>query len=395
MSSIVRPETQEQLRETVQWAVSEEKPLEVVGTGSKQALGRPAQQELTLDMSAFKGVTLYEPEELVLSARVATPRAAVEKKLKAKGQEFAFDPPDLSKLLGAKNSGTLGGMIATNFAGPRRIKAGAVRDHFLGFTAVSGRGEIFKSGGRVVKNVTGYDLSKVMAGSWGTLAVMSDVTLKVLPAAETEATFTLEDLSDENASKAMSAALQSSCEVSSAAHLPENIKGAATTALRLEGIDASVEYRFGKLAELLAPFGKAGLLKEKASRKFWAEVRDVASFAGKSERPVWRISVPPMDGHKVIKSISAVCEARYYFDWGGGLIWCEVPEDNNASVHYMRGALVDTTGHATLIRAPQQTRAAVDVFQRPSPGLAILSTRMKEAFDPQRILNPGRLYPEA
>ncbi|MEM7430024.1 MAG: FAD-binding protein, partial [Pseudomonadota bacterium] len=213
MSSTLKPETAGQLQEAVEWAASEEKPLEVVGTGTKREVGRPSQHELTLDMSAFKGVTMYEPEELVLSARAATPRSEVEAKLKEKGQEFAFEPPDLSGLLGSGDSGTLGGMISSNLGGPRRIKSGAVRDHFLGFSAVSGRGETFKSGGRVVKNVTGYDLPKILAGSWGTLAVMSDVTLKVLPAAETESTLVLRGLGGESATQAMSAALQSSCEV--------------------------------------------------------------------------------------------------------------------------------------------------------------------------------------
>ena len=165
------------------------------GHGSKRAIGRPAQTDLTLDLSALSGITLYEPEELVLSAKAATPLAEIEALVAAKGQQLAFEPMDYATLLGGvAGRGTIGGALAANLSGPRRIKAGAARDHFLGFSAVSGRGETFKSGGRVVKNVTGYDLCKLIAGSWGTLAAMTEVTIKVLPAAETEETLLIRGL---------------------------------------------------------------------------------------------------------------------------------------------------------------------------------------------------------
>ncbi len=395
MSSTLKPDDAAQLFDAVKWAAGEEKPLDVFAHGTKRAIGRPSQHEFSLDLSALTGVTLYEPEELVLSARAATPRTEVEKLLEDKNQEFAFEPPDLSGLLGADGAGTLGGMIASNLAGPRRIKAGAVRDHFLGFNGVSGRGETFKSGGRVVKNVTGYDLPKVIAGSWGTLAVLSDVTLKVLPAAETEKTFAVEGLGDEKAAEAMSRALQSSCEVSGAAHLPEGVIGAAATVFRIEGIGPSVDYRLGKLAELLKDAGPSEKMAPDASKELWQCVRDVSFFADGSERPVWRLSVPPMDGPRVAGAIAAKCDCRWYFDWAGGLIWCEVPEADNAAVETVRAAVAQTTGHATLIRATQAVRAAVDVFQPPAPGLAQLSQNLKTAFDPKGILNPGRMYAEA
>ncbi len=395
MSSVLKPETAHQLKDAVEWAASEEKPLEVVSGGTKRQVGRPSQHEFTLDMSAFKGVTLYEPEELVLSARAATPRAEVEEKLKEKGQEFAFEPPDLSKLLGSEDSGSLAGMISSNLAGPRRIKSGAVRDHFLGFSAVSGRGETFKSGGRVVKNVTGYDLPKLLAGSWGTLAVMSDATLKVLPAAETESTLILPGLGGEAATQAMSAALQSSCEVSSAAFYPEGLKESSQTALRLEGVEPSVEYRFRQLAGMLASFGVAERLNGDASSGFWADVRDVTCFANGTLKPVWRISTTPSEGHRVAASLVNECEARCYLDWGGGLIWCEMPDENRVQPDKVRSFLRLPGGHATLIRASQQVRASVDVFHPPAPGLSRLTRQIKEAFDPLGILNPGRMYAES
>src|SRR6187200_190262 len=218
------PATSADVLAAVQWAVSENAPLEVVGQGSKRGIGRPLQTPHTLDMSKLTGVTLYEPEELVLTAKAGTPLAEIENMLAERNQEFAFEPIDYGPLLGqAPGRATIGGVLGANLSGPRRLKAGAARDHILGINVVSGRGEAFKSGGRVVKNVTGYDMSKLMANSWGTLAVFTDVTFKVLPAAETEVTLAIRGLLDDAAVAAMAIALGSSTEVSSAAHLPERI----------------------------------------------------------------------------------------------------------------------------------------------------------------------------
>ena len=256
----------------MRWALGNDKALEMVGQGTKRAIGRPSQTDLTLDLSGLSGVTLYEPDELVLSARAGTPLAEIEALLDKNNQQLAFEPMDYGPLLGGEaGQGTLGGAIAANLSGPRRIKAGAARDHFLGVTAVTGRAETIKSGGRVVKNVTGYDLCKLLAGSWGTLAAMTDVTVKVLPKAETEATVLVEGLDDARACAAMAAAMGSSCDVSGAAHLPDHVaswfdglpKPEAATALRLEGFAPSVAHRKETLAALMKPFGPVALLDEK------------------------------------------------------------------------------------------------------------------------------------
>src|SRR5438552_9678099 len=249
------PRDQKDVAAAVEWALAGGKTMEIVGGGSKREIGRAAQWDLTLDLSGLSGVTLYEPEELVLSAKACTPIAEIEQLVASRGQELAFEPMDYGPVLGrSMGRGTLGGALATNLSGPRRIKAGAARDHFLGVTAVSGRGEIFKSGGRVVKNVTGYDLCKVLAGSYGTLAAMTDVTVKVLPRAETEQTLLVLGLDDASAAKAMSVAMGSSNDVSSAAHFPAPLAaiiqaeaGTAVTALRLEGVAPSVEHRMRAL----------------------------------------------------------------------------------------------------------------------------------------------------
>ena len=296
------------------WAAAEESPLEILGHGSKRGIGRPLQTEHTLDLSKLTGVTLYEPAELVLSAKAGTPLAEIEKLLAENGQQLAFEPMDYGPLLGGEpGRGTIGGVLAANLSGPRRLKAGAARDHILGINAVSGRGEAFKSGGRVVKNVTGYDLSKLMANSWGTLAVFTDVTFKVLPAAETEVTLAIRGLLDDDAAAAMALALGSSAEVSSAAHLPERIAarvagGAlgsdAATLLRVEGFWSvgRLSHRRAENAARQAPAPLQEIAGE-ASHAVWRDVRDCVPFADGSEKPVWRVSMAPSQGHQMVLAL--------------------------------------------------------------------------------------------
>ena len=404
MTSVLKPQDAGEVAEAVAWAASAEAPLEIVGGGSRRGIGRPLQVDTTLDLSALDAITLYEPEELVLSARAGTPLARVRDTLAAANQELAFEPPDLGALLGeAEGAGTIGGLLAGNLSGPRRVKAGAARDHFLGFAGVSGRGEAFKSGGRVVKNVTGYDLCKVLAGSWGTLAVMTDVTVKVLPAAETRATVLLLGLADQAAMAAMSAGLVTPYDVSAAAHLPAAIAagstvtavaaaGRAVTALRLEGIAASVAYRVDRLRAHLEPRGDVGVLDAEASAALWREIRDVRYLAGDPARPVWRVSVPPMSGAALVAAIGAAGGARAFYDWGGGLVWIDFDAADDAHAARLRAAVAATGGHATLIRAAHDVRARVEVFQPQAPHVAALGRRLKESFDPRGILNPGRMY---
>ena len=405
MTDTYKPNDALQLAELIAWATAEEAPLEVLSRGTKRALGRPMQAQASLDLSAFTGITLYEPEELVLTAWAATPMADIQARLQEAGQDFAFEPPDLGPLLdGEAGAGTIGGTVSCNLAGPRRVKAGAVRDHILGFHAVSGRGESFKSGGRVVKNVTGYDLSKLMCGAYGTLAVLSDVTLKVLPASEETRTVLLAGLSPEQAVKAMSAGMNSSHEVSAAAYLPDGeasrssvdtVKrgGTSVTGLRIEGPPVSVKHRAKKVAEVVAGFGETQELQDSTSRRFWAEVRDVHPFVGLNGAAVWRVSVPPAEGARVAAALSKLHkDARFYLDWGGGLIWLALPEGRDAHHKGVRGALSGNGGHATLIKASAEVRAAVPVFQEQDPGVAQLTRNLKDAFDPKRVLNPGRMY---
>ncbi len=293
-----------------------------------RTIGRPLATPVKLDLSGLAGLNFYEPEELVLSAKAGTRRSEIDELLRGRRQAFAFEPPDFARLLGSNQGGTLGGMIAANLSGPRRIRSGALRDHILGFSAVSGRGEAFQCGGRVMKNVTGYDLPKLMAGSWGTLCALTEVTMKVMPAPETTATLLLFGFNDEDAGAAMRDAMRSPLDIAGAAHLPVDVArasaladianaGTSVTLLRLEGFGESVAFR---LAELQARFtAERSVLDPQRSETAWSEIRDVHLLAEPRERIVWRVSLPPSDGPRAMNHIRTAAPAAIgYYDWAGG-----------------------------------------------------------------------------
>lgn len=369
-------------------------PLAPVGHGTKSGLGHPTDHAV-LDLSALSGVTLYEPEELVLSARAATPLAEIIALLDSRNQELAFEPPERSLLWGKDAGGTIGGLVATALSGPRRIKAGALRDHLLGLSGVTGRGDIFKAGGRVVKNVTGFDLSRGLAGSFGTLAVLTDVTLKVMPKAETETTLALHGLDRRVAVDALCTAMGSPADVSGAAILPAGTAefldlDKDVALIRLEGIKPSVEARAAALVTLLGPFGKIERVGVERSKRLWRAVRDLETVAARSEELIWRISVKPSVSPDVAAAIPAQTVLQ---DWSGGLLYVAVDawhQDGLAPV--IRGAIQrHGGGHATLMRAPATFRDKIPVFEPQSPALAALTRRLKGEFDPRNILNPGRM----
>ena len=404
MSDALKPSTAAEVASAVAQAVADETPLEIVGQGTKRGLGRPVQAARQLELSGVAGITLYEPNELVLTCGAGTPLGEIESVLKENNQQLAFEPADLAPLYGgAPGAGTIGGVLSCNLAGPRRLKAGAARDHFLGFKAVSGRGEAFHAGGRVVKNVTGYDLCKLMAGAHGTLAVLTEVTIKVLPAPEKSRTVLIYGLDDGGAIAALSRALNSPHEVSAAAHLPAAIaarssvdfvngSGRAVTAVRVEGPGPSVEHRCEGLRRELQEIGPTEELHSMRSALLWRELRDAARLLPARDSLLWRLSVPPASGAQAIAGIRAACgSADHYFDWGGGLIWLALPPRDDAGAAIVRAAVARSGGHATLVRAPVATRLAVPVFEPQSAPLAALARRVKDAFDPRRILNPGRM----
>jgi len=391
----------------VREAIASEHPLEVIGHGSKRRIGHQMATNAVLDLSGLDRITSYEPSELIVTVEAGAPLSDVMSLIDSKNQAFGFEPVDTSALLGTAPAGTVGGMLGAGLAGPRRIKSGGVRDHLLGAHAVSGFGDSFVTGGKVVKNVTGYDLCKLLAGSWGTLAVVTEMTFKIVPKAESETTVVLHGLDDRAACRAMNQALGSSFDVSAAAHLPTIALGAAgselsaigvgpraTTLIRLEGFPASVADRAKSLTSLLADFGSADMVTGADSSAVWAAVRDVKPFAVGGpfgDRPVWRIVCPPAEGGAFGEALERQAGAEIIYDWGGGLIWAALPPAPDAHAGWLRQRLQSIGGHAMLIRAADEVRAAVDVFHPLAAGVAALNLRVKKSFDPRDVLNRGRM----
>ncbi len=402
--SSMRPVDEREFGRVLAEATAEGTPLEIVGAGSKQRIGRPMQTAANLSTKAMRGVTLYEPNEMVMAARTGTPLKQIEADLAERGQMLAFEPIDLGPMTGGEaGQATIGGVFATNLSGARRVAAGAARDHLLGVRGINGRGEVFKNGGRVMKNVTGYDLCRGLAGSWGTLAVLSETTFKVLPLPEDTGTLFILGLPDEIAVEVLCAAMASPFEVSGAVHLQRPLAARlehvglrmldqSITALRLENFAKSVEYRKERLKKLLKAYGEINELDREHSLAFWGELRRLTVLQG-NEAPVWRISTSPTAGPKVVAALTAYMECRAFYDWSGGLVWAEVLPTTDAGAADVRRVIATHGGHATLVRAEPHVRAAVEVFQPLEAGLEKLSRRLKTAFDPAGILNPGRMYP--
>ena len=395
-----------ELRDHIAGMLAAEGPVELVAGGSKRGLGRPVQAAHQLDLTHLSGIRDYAPSELVLTAGAGTPLGEIERVLEEAGQMLAFEPPDWRGLLGAGEQDgtgpTLGGVLACNLSGSRRIKAGAARDHFLGFRAVSGRGEIFKAGGKVIKNVTGYDLPKLMAGSYGTLAALEEVTIKVLPRPETVAAVLFTNVEPAAAGRLMAAALGSPHEVSGAAYLPTGTaqpirlpSNEGTVALRLEGPAQSVEFRRDSLIREHGTHSVYEILSGSEAIALWCAVGEAAPLGGLAGRAVWRISVAPARGADLGQELSRALDAAWFLDWGGGLLWMAVAEAGDAGAAVIRAAIRGPdgrdTGHATLIRGSPTLRSAVAVFEPQPSGLAALLRRVKDAFDPAHILNPGRM----
>jgi glycolate oxidase FAD binding subunit len=390
---IFAPGSEAEAAEAIAQARLAKRPLGIEGGGTRARLGRAAQVEATLSAKALSGITLYEPAELVISAKSGTPLAEIEATLARRGQRLPFEPMDHRALLRTHGEPTIGGVTACNISGPRRISAGACRDHLLGLRLANGRGEIVKSGGRVMKNVTGLDLVKLNCGAHGTLALITEVTYKVLPKPETAGTLALFGLDDARAIEAMSRALGSPFEVSAAAHLPAGIGSARSrTLLRIENFAHSVDYRLRELQKLLAPFGDGLRLIEDEADALWRDIRDCCFFVEPQERVVWRVSTAPTRAAGFVARLAAQLDLSHFYDWGGGLIWLSTPEANDAGARAIRAALGPTGGHATLVRGSPDLRSRIDVFEPLAAPLMKLTAGIKASFDPDAILNPGRMY---
>jgi len=402
--AILRPKDTAGVLDAIKAAAADKKTVRVIGADTKGGLGRPVSADLTCDLSALSGITLLEAEELVMTAMTGTPLVEIEAALEKAGVQLAFEPLDLGPLYGhAADKQTIGGVIACNLSGPRRVSAGAARDHFLGLEVVTGHGEIIKAGGRVVKNVTGYDLCKLFAGSYGTLGVLTQVTLKVMPLAQRRMTVIVKGLDDATANALLRKVVTQPLDVSGAAHLPAwaviesdipDLDGLETsvTAMRLEGFPVSVEGRIARLRKKLAGHADITVLDDDACKRFWADLRVLGPAARRPDYYLWRLSVPPAQGAQVIAAIHQSLRMDVYYDWSGGLIWGLVPSLGGANDEMVRRCVEAAGGHAILMRAPGAFRIKTPVFHPLSDGKAALVARIKESFDPEGILNPGRMY---
>jgi glycolate oxidase FAD binding subunit len=383
------PESTAALADIISDACATNTRLEIIGGGTTRTFGDPVTADAVLDLSRLSGIDFYEPEELVIKVRSGTSVAEIRDVLAAKKQHLAFEPPDYAAFFGKLSAtGSIGGIIASNFAGPRRIQAGAPRDAILGVEGVNGRGEAFKGGGRTVKNVTGYDIPKLMTGSFGVLAALSSVTLKVLPAPPCEVTLLLSGLDDVKATELLSDILGTPADLSAAAHLGGTRSGALVTALRLEGISESVTARQGELENRLRKLSDVRTITAEESRAFWRGLRDLSSFSGEPAACVWRLMLPSTKAAQVVNAVGG----QAIYGWGGSEVFLRTePGKTVEHAQTIRSMVGEAGGNACLFRVPAALRRQIGTFQPRTEALSALRERVRQIFDPNGILNPGKI----
>jgi glycolate oxidase FAD binding subunit len=413
LAGLHQPMDEAAAADLVRQAKAEGTPIRVIGGGTRGGVGRPVQAGVTISTAKLTGITLYEPAEMVIGAWAGTPLAEIEAALDAKGQMLAFEPADFCLMFGTNGNPTLGAVAAGNIAGPRRIWAGGCRDSLIGVRFINGNGEIVKSGGRVMKNVTGLDLVKLQAGAWGTLGLLTEVIFKVVPKPDTVATLVLTGLDDARAIAAMADAITSPFEITGAAHLPANASASevgtgsrealasksngvggdgARTYLRIEGFADSIAYRARELGKLLAKYGPLSRLDGAVGVSVWSAIRDASMLAEPRDQAIWRLSVKPSEAPAAVMAITASRATRACYDWGGGLIWLATAAEGDAGAALIRKAANAASGYATLMRAPETLRAAVPVFEPETPAIAALTGRIKASVDPAGLFNPGLMH---
>ncbi|OLP57103.1 2-hydroxy-acid oxidase [Rhizobium rhizosphaerae] len=394
------PRSEAEVVEIVRGALAGATPLALQGGGTRAGFGHAVAAEAGLSTSALSGILRYTPGEMVMTALAGTPLEEVEAALAGQGQRLAFEPADHRPAMGTQGVPTIGGVFAANVSGPRRIAGGAARDSLLGIRFVNGRGEALSAGGRVMKNVTGLDLVKLMAGSYGTLGLMTEVTFRVLPQPERVETLVFSGLEDQAAAELMAAAMALPADVSGAAHLPESVRGrflagalpeGAATLLRLEGHAASVAIRAETLTRALGARAPLQRLGPEQSESLWRAVRDIHPYAEDgTQRPLWRVSVAPMAGPGLVAALRMEAGVDAFYDWQGGLVWLRMEAEPEAAL--LRGLIAKAGGgHATLLRANPAARAAIPAFEPQPAPLAALAARVKASLDPHGLFNPGRM----
>lgn len=399
MSDILMPQSEDEAANLIREAAAAGTALSVFGGNTRSGFGHTVEGR-TLSSRGLSGIVSYNPAEMTLTARAGTPVAEIEAALADGGQAMMFEPADHRMMMGTEGTPTIGGIFAANVSGPRRFISGAARDALLGVRFINGQGDIIKSGGRVMKNVTGLDLVKLMAGSYGTLGLITEVTFKVLPAPRAEETVVVSGLNDAEAAHCMAAAMGTTCEVSGAAHLPESVRWlfgqnglpeGPVTIFRIEGLPDSVSARSQKLANAMSVHGAVSRLEASDSQQLWREVRDVTPFAEDGRcRPLWRVSVAPMAGHQLLAALRLQTGVNAFFDWQGGLLWLQMEADAEAEM--IRSFIQRLGGgHATLMRASDAIRANTPAFEPQEKNVAALSQAVKSKLDPAGIFSPGRM----
>ncbi len=408
-SNIFRPDDEQNVSEIVRDAYKKNLPIEIIGSNSKKFIGYNLQTAKTLNISNLSGIVEYLPEELYIKVKAGTPLRLVEEILDKNNQELAFEPIDFGFINNGKsNRGTVGGYVACNFAGSRRFKTGSVRDHILGFRGVNGKGDIIKSGGVVVKNVTGYDLSKIVTGSFGTLVALTEITLKVSPKKSSQSTIVIHTEETKQISKLFDKILSSSNEISGCVYIPDepNNKNfqlnkkqifkfndlkyqGSFLAFRLEGDKKSIEERKKSLIkELELNKQKTSILDVYQSILFWKKINNLELFS-QTKNNLLRIVVPFSNNEKLIKFIKN--KYKYYIDWSGSLFWVEIADKDEMKISEIKKFVLEIKGYLTVIKRSENFSFKENLFTMDESRL-LITKKIKESFDPKRIFNPGKMY---
>ena len=395
------PKDEIEIQQIIKYCYKKNLPIEIVGNKTKQEIGKKLQCAKTLNMSKYSGIIEYKPEELYIKVKAGTPIKTINEELKKNNQHLAFEPINFSEIFKKNsNEGTIGGTLSCNFSGSRRFKVGSARDHILGFKGFNGKGEKIKSGGTVVKNVTGYDLSKLITGSFGTLLVLSEITLKVLPTQADTKTIIVSELSLQHGLAIMSSALASSNDPSGAIYYPSNLRNnfvfndlthlGSITALRVEGTKISTKQRIDNLIKDLAlEDKKLAILDNTQSEIFWEDTRALKVFT-KDDKNILRAVVPPSETLNLINRIKNF-HANYFVDWGGSLIWIELDYLSSQKIDQLRQRILEANGYITVIKSHESIKSSSEIFTI-EPIKFKISQNIKKSFDPKRIFNPGKMY---
>ena len=399
--NVFKPSTREEIVEIVKNCFKKNIPLEINGLKSKNKIGRNFQSEKTLDLSNYSGVIEYKPEELYIKVKAGTPIKEIVEQLDKNNQQLAFEPNDFGYLFsGISNSGSIGGVVSCNFAGSRRFKVGSVRDHVLGFQGLNGKGETIKSGGTVVKNVTGYDLCKLLSGSFGTLSILTELSIKVLPKPETSKTLVIKNPHPKKALSYLGQSLSSSTDPSGGVFYPDYFgknfilndltHEGGLTAIRIEGPTNSVDQRIDRLSKELELLSQEiSILDTEQSNIFWNRTKNLEVFKNLKSN-LFRIVVPMSETLQVIQKLKSN-DVKYFIDWGGSLIWIAFNEINSKILSEIKEIVKKHHGYYTIIKIEEDLKASADVFTI-DPIKYKISEKIKRSFDPKRILNPGKMY---